>query len=129
MGFYKTQKGGVYVDDQFIHDYNMDSYLSSISYVSQNTKLFNKSVYENITYGNNATKDDVQQLIQKFNISSIFKNLKKGLDTNVGVNGDKLSGGQRQCIHILKTFLSKNKIIILDEPTSAIDIHHKKIIM
>ena len=55
------------------------------------------------------------------NIENIFKNLDKGLQTNVGINGDNLSGGQRQMVYFLRCIGKKNKIIILDEPTAAID--------
>ena len=50
-----------------------------------------------------------------------FKNLKNGLETEVGIEGSNLSGGQRQLVHILRCICKKNKIVILDEPTSAID--------
>jgi ABC-type multidrug transport system fused ATPase/permease subunit len=129
MGFYKPKSGGVYIDGQNIDECTMDSYRSKISYICQNTKLFNKTVYENITYGNNKSKEDIENIITKLKITDIFKQLKNGLDTNVGVNGAKLSGGQRQCIHIIRCLLTDNKIIIMDEPTSAIDVDHKKTIM
>ena len=55
----------------------MDSYRSKISYICQNTKLFNKTVYENITYGNNKSKEDIENIITKLKITEIFKQLKK----------------------------------------------------
>jgi ABC-type bacteriocin/lantibiotic exporter with double-glycine peptidase domain len=60
------------------------------------------------------------------NIQDIFKNLKDGLDSPVGIEGSKISGGQKQIIHILRSLGRDNKIVILDEPTSAIDVENKE---
>jgi ATP-binding cassette subfamily B protein len=75
------------------------------------------------------SKYDIENIIQSINIREIFMNLPHGLDTYVGVNGDKLSGGQKQIIHILRCIFKNNKIVILDEPTSSIDIHHKEYVI
>jgi len=79
------------------------------------------TVFENIQYGNDLTKEEVLEICKRIKIDNIFKNLENGLETNVGVNGDSLSGGQRQIIHLLRCIGKKNRIIILDEPTAAID--------
>jgi subfamily B ATP-binding cassette protein MsbA len=92
-----------------------------ISYINQNTKLFNKTIFENIQYGNNMSIDFINKLIIKYNLQNIFKNLSKDFYTNVGVNGDSISGGQKQIIQLLRSYTKNNKIIILDEPTSALD--------
>jgi ABC-type multidrug transport system fused ATPase/permease subunit len=129
IGFYKPKSGKIQIDDKNIHDFDMDSYRSQISYIHQNTILFNRSVYENIIYGKDIERDKVNDLIRELKIDKIFKKLKDGIETKVGVNGSNLSGGQRQCIHLLRALLIDNKIIIMDEPTSAIDYEHKKTIM
>ena len=129
VGFYKPKSGEIQIDDKNIHDFDMDSYRSQISYIHQNTILFNRSVYENIIYGKDIDRDKVNDLIRELKIDKIFDKLKDGIDTNVGVNGSNLSGGQRQCIHLLRALLIDNKILIMDEPTSAIDYEHKKTIM
>ena len=121
MGYYEVPNNTIFIDNYDINSYNLSDLRKKISYVNQNTKLFNKSVLENIQYGNNMTRKDVIKLCKKIGIEKIFENLDDGLDTMVGVNGDKLSGGQRQMINILRCIGLKNKIVILDEPTSAID--------
>jgi energy-coupling factor transporter ATP-binding protein EcfA2 len=75
------------------------------------------------------SKDDINNLIKKYELEQIFKNIPNGFDTNVGVNGDSLSGGQKQLIQLLRCYNKNNKIIILDEPTSALDSATKKAVI
>ena len=72
---------------------------------------------------------DVIQIINDIGINDLYSNLEHGFNSKVGIGGDKLSGGQRQMIYILRCFGKNNKIIILDEPTSSIDVHTKSLIM
>lgn len=138
MGYYPVINNTILIDNQDINNYNLNSTRSQITYINQNTKLFNETIYYNIQYGNNLTIQDIDDLIKRFNLTSIFSNLKDNLNTKTGVNGDKLSGGQKQIIQILKAFGTscktntsdkKTKIIILDEPTASVDIKHKSIIL
>ena len=126
MGYYKLDNGSIYIDDKDINEYNLNDLRKQISYVNQNSKLFNTSLLKNIQYGNNYTDNEIIELCNKLKVDNVFKNLKEGLNTNVGVEGSKLSGGQRQLVHILRCICKKNKIVILDEPTSAIDKENKQ---
>ena len=128
MGYFKVPDNTIFIDDQDINNYNLNSLRTQISYINQNTKLFNKSIYENIQYGNNLTKNDIDQLFDKFNLYTIFKN-HSNLNNKVGVNGDLLSGGQKQILLLLRLYNKQNKILILDEPTSALDNDSKNIII
>ena len=121
MGYYNVPNNTIFIDNIDINKFNLNDLRKQISYVNQNAKLFNTTLLENIKYGNDLTKDEIINLCNKLNINNIFSNLKDGLETNVGVDGNNLSGGQRQLVHILRCIGRKNKIIILDEPTSAID--------
>lgn len=102
----------------------------NIIYIPQSPILLNRTVYENIVYGipTNPSKKDVEALIRETNLSRFLENLPKGLDTSVGVHGNNLSGGQRQIVWILKAILMNPEIIIMDEPTSAVDEQTKSII-
>ena len=123
------QKGEIRIDNENIMDYNEDTIRYNISYVPQNPKLFNRSIYDNIVYGiDNVKKEDVVLLLKKFNVYDMFSNMKDGLDTSVGKNGEKVSGGQRQTIFLLRSVLRNNKILILDEPTSALDSQSREYI-
>jgi len=129
MGYFKIPDESIFIDGQDINKYNLGSLRSQISYINQNTKLFNKTIYENIQYGNNMSKDDINNLIKKYELEQIFKNIPNGFETNVGVNGDSLSGGQKQLIQLLRCYNKNNKIIVLDEPTSALDSVTKKAVI
>lgn len=125
MGYYEVADNTIFIDDVCINKYNLSDLRKQITFVNQNTKLFHKTVLQNIQYGNKMTRSEIEQLCKSMQVDGVFETLENGLDTDVGVNGDKLSGGQRQMVHILRNMSRKNKIIILDEPTSAIDVENK----
>ena len=129
MGYYPTEDGMIMIDGQDINKHNIDSLRKQICYVNQNSKLFNMSIYDNISYSNDLTKDDIDRLIAKMGLQGIFAGLTDGLNTSAGVNGDKLSGGQKQIVHLLRAIGKKNKIIIMDEPTAAIDVQNREIVL
>ena len=130
LGFYPITgaEGKIEIDNQEPSKLSLDSLRKHITFISQNTKLFDESIYYNINYGNNKTKQEINEYVKNVGVMGIFKNLPNGLNTKAGINGDNLSGGQKQAVHILRGFLSNNKIAILDEPTSAIDYENKKVI-
>ena len=125
MGYYPVEQNTIFIDGMDIHQTSLNELRQQISYVNQNNKLFNKTLLENIQYGNEMTRKDILLLIKRIEVENIFKNLPDGLDTNVGVNGDRLSGGQKQMVHILRCIGKKNKLVILDEPTASIDKYNK----
>ena len=131
MGYYTIKSGSIMIDSQNINDFNVNSIRQNISYINQNIVLFNKSIYDNIIYGSTPTpsKEQVLEKINSLNLNSIFKNLTDQIDTIVGVNGNKISGGQKQIVFILRELFSNKKIMIFDEPTSALDGENKKIIL
>jgi ATP-binding cassette subfamily B protein len=99
-------------------------------YIPQSPILLNRSVYDNVVYGimPPPPKEEVATLIRNMNLVRFLDNLPKGLDTSVGVHGNKLSGGQRQIVWILKAILMNPEIIIMDEPTAAVDDETKGIV-
>lgn len=112
-------EGTIKVDDQDISEYDPNAVRGQILYVRQNPIPFNRSLYDNIVYGNDhVTKKTVLDMFKKYDIDGFFDHK---LEDKVGRKGSKLSGGQRQMIFLLRVLLSKNPIIILDEPTSSLD--------
>jgi subfamily B ATP-binding cassette protein MsbA len=129
MGYYQVPNNTIFIDNQDINLFSLSSLRMKISYINQNNRLFNKTIYENIQYGNNISYDEINYLIIKYNLNTIFKNLPNGFNTNVGVSGDSLSGGQKQIIQLLRCYNKNNKILILDEPTSALDNDTRLIVL
>lgn len=125
MGYYNLDNNIIYIDGIDINKYELNDLRSQISYVNQTNKLFDKTLLENIQYGNNLSREEINDICKRIKIDNIFKNLKDGFDTIVGIEGNNLSGGQRQMVHILRCICKKNKIVILDEPTSAVDKENK----
>ena len=121
QGYVRVNKGEVIVRGHRLTSETTNDIRSHIAIVDQNTKLFDTTVYKNMTYGlKNIKRKDVEVFIKKLNIR-VFDKLSKGLDTQVGPNGDNISGGQRQVTHIVRCALRGSSIILMDEPLSAID--------
>lgn len=103
---------------------------AKIGYTAQNSILFNRSILENIRYSNkNATTEQVQHMIDHYGLTEFFKRFPMGLDTKAGINGSNLSGGEKQIIWILRVILQDPQIVLLDEPTSAMDEATKEYIL
>jgi ABC-type multidrug transport system fused ATPase/permease subunit len=89
---------------------------NAIIYVPQTPLLFDRTVYENVSYGNNATRDEVQALLKRFEITFAT------LDMPAGTKGSNFSGGQQQILYLLRAFLNQHaKLVLMDEPTAALD--------
>jgi ATP-binding cassette subfamily B protein len=124
LGLREPISGDIYIDGVAISRMTKSILRKTITYVSQNPILFNRSVIENITYGlvNKPDVNYVRSLINELGLSENLNDLNK----IAGKNGNALSGGQKQIIAILRAFLMNPKIIALDEVTSSIDLITKK---
>jgi ABC-type multidrug transport system fused ATPase/permease subunit len=129
MGYYKVSNGQVLHNGVNILDINREYLRSKISIINQKVVLFNRSIIDNICYGNNLPKEKVKQILKNLHVMNVFKNQPEGLETIAGLHGSTLSGGQKQIIYLLRCYLSNKPIIIMDEPTAAVDSMHKKYIM
>jgi len=125
-GFFKPTEGQILFDGEDIQNINREYLRSKLSIVSQKVVLFNRTVLENICYGTTTPKEEVIDILDRLKIMNVFKKLPQGLDTMAGSRGEKLSGGQRQIIYLLRSYLSNKPITIMDEPTAAVDSFHKK---
>ena len=117
------------IDDVNIN-HSRRSYLRhKIAYINQTTRLFDRSILENILYGcdSSITRQDVKVFMEQEHLTDIFHNVStEGLDTRVGRGGDNLSGGMRQIILLMRCYFRNAPIVILDEATSSIDARHRK---
>ena len=125
-GFFKPTEGQILFDGEDIQNIDREYLRSKLSIVSQKVVLFNRSVIDNICYGTTTPKEEVVKILDKLKVMNVFKKLPQGLDTMAGSRGEKLSGGQRQIIYLLRSYLSNKPITIMDEPTAAVDAFHKK---
>lgn len=110
---------------------NIENLRSHIIYIPQHPNLFNRTLYENLMYGvdKKYTIDDILNKLEDVNLLDIKNKFKKQLNKSVGKLGNRLSGGQRQIVWILRSLFSNSKMVILDEPTSSLDYSTKMKIM
>jgi ATP-binding cassette subfamily B protein len=122
--FYDVSSGAVRIDGIDVRDVTLSSLRASVGVVLDEPFLFSISIFENIAYGRpDATFEEVQAAALAANADEFIVKLPEGYDTVVGERGYTLSGGQRQRIAIARTLLVNPPILILDDATSAIDVH------
>src|ERR1700733_3114934 len=128
--FYDPSAGAVLVDGVDVRDYRLQKLRDQIGYVLQETVLFRGTVRGNIAYGReNATEDEIVEAAKLANADEFIVRMANGYQTFVGDRGDTLSGGQRQRIGIARAIIRNNPILILDEPTAALDTESERLVI
>lgn len=127
--FYDCVEGGIYIDDINIKEYIISDLRGMMGIVSQETILFNESVFNNIAFGKEgASMDEVIYAAQIANAHDFIMSMPQGYQTNIGDRGSKLSGGQKQRLSIARAVLKNPPILILDEATSALDTESERLV-
>lgn len=127
--FYDVTNGSITIDETDIRDYKIASLRGAMGVVTQESILFNDTVYNNIAFGNyDVTAEDIENAARVANAHEFIVDLERGYQTNIGERGSKLSGGQRQRIAIARAVLKNPDILILDEATSALDTTSEKLV-
>ena len=122
LRLYKLDSGTITIDSQDISKVPLESLYSNIALIPQESALFHRSIFDNISFGNPiATKKDVIEVAKKAKAHEFIQSLNNGYDTLVGERGIKLSGGQKQRIAFARAILKDAPIFILDEATSQLD--------
>ena len=127
--FYEAQNGNISIDNQDIHNINLDSLRKNISLVSEDVILFDDTVRANIAYANSeASEKEILEACDFAAATEFINKLPKGFETSIGENGVRVSGGQKQRISIARAILKKSPIILLDEATSSLDAESEEIV-
>lgn len=121
-GFYNVNEGSIKIGGIPISEYSDEALIKAISFVFQDSKLFKKSIYENVALANkDAVKDDVMRALRLAGCDLILDKFPEREKTIIGSKGVYLSGGEKQRIAIARAILKDSKIIIMDEASASID--------
>ena len=129
--FYEPHCGSILVDGRDITLFSADSLRSNVGIVSQEPVLFNRTIAENIAYGDLTRTIPMQEIIdvaRKANIHNFVQSLPLGYETAVGQKGAQLSGGQKQRVAIARALIRHPRILLLDEATSALDAESERVV-
>ena len=127
--FYDCLGGGIFIDGVDIRDFVIHDLRGLMGIVSQETILFNDTVFSNIAFGmENISEDEVIAAAKVANAHEFIEKMPMGYATNIGDRGTKLSGGQRQRLSIARAVLRNPPILILDEATSALDTESERLV-
>ncbi len=127
--FYDVTGGALLLDCTDIRDYRIDDLRRQMGIVSQDTILFNDTIFNNIAFGlTGISEQDVINAAKVANAHDFIMQTENGYQTNIGDRGMKLSGGQRQRISIARAVLANPPILILDEATSSLDTESEKLV-
>ena len=121
-GFYKVDKGQIRIGDLPIESYSKNALCKAISFVFQDSKLFHKTIYENVLLGKpSATPEEVHHALDLAGCREILERFPEKENTLIGAKGVYLSGGEKQRIAIARAILKNAPIVILDEASASID--------
>ena len=130
MRFWDVNTGKIFISKKNIKNINTDNLREMTGYVTQYTIMFSGSITDNIRVAKqNATMEEIQNAARKASIHNFITSLPKGYETNVGELGDSLSDGEKQRIGLARAFLHDGDFLLLDEPTSNLDVLNEGIIL
>jgi subfamily B ATP-binding cassette protein MsbA len=125
---YPVTDGEILIDGLNIQDYKLDELRNIFGLVSQDIFLFNDTVKENLTTGQDFTEAQINNALEVSYADEYIKDLPQGVLTGIGDRGLRLSGGQAQRLTIARAFLKNREVLLFDEATSALDNESEKIV-
>ena len=128
--FYDPNGGQVLIDGHDVRDFTLQSLRRNVAIVLQDSLIFRTTILENIAFGRpDASHAEVIAAAEAAGVGLIAARLEDGYNTIVSERGASLSGGEKQCVGIARALLKNAPIVILDEPTSAMDAHTERLVM
>jgi ATP-binding cassette, subfamily B, bacterial len=122
LGLYQTSEGKIKYNDVAIQDYDIRQLRNKLGYVTQDTQLFSGTIKENLLFVNpQATDEECHQVMKQSASHNLISRTENGIETLIGENGVKLSGGEKQRLSIARALLRKPWLLVFDEATSALD--------
>lgn len=121
LGCLPEYTGSICLDDREIRDYRPEQIWYQIGYIEQDVFLFNTTIMDNITLGEEFAKERIWKALRDSALENDLLSMPAGLDTIVGENGSSLSGGQKQRVAIARALLHNRSVLLVDEGTSALD--------
>ena len=121
LGFLKYDRGQIKVGGVELRDLCLDKFYDKIVYLSQDSPIFDGTIRENILFDRNVPDDEIMMALEKVNLSCLVRDSAKGLATQIGEKGTRLSGGEKQRLARARLWFEDPELVILDEATSALD--------
>ena len=128
LGFQPLRMGDITIGNVSVNDMSNKDIRNHIFYIPQKPKLFNRTLYENIIYGlkNPPSREEIVNILGDLELDDLKVEFGEKMDTSVGVEGNKISGGQRQIVWLLRSMFRPSYILVLDEPTASLDPENKR---
>ncbi|MBR6113495.1 MAG: ABC transporter ATP-binding protein, partial [Bacilli bacterium] len=128
-GLIKYDGGNILLDEKELSTLNLNSLYDNITYVSQDSFIFDGTLRENLVFDREISDEEILKVLNLVCLEKFYDKLENGLDTELGEKGIRMSGGERQRVALARLFFDDSKIIILDEATSAMDNITEKEVM
>ena len=131
LGFQPIVMGDIIIGDVNLNNVPNKDIRREIFYIPQKPKLFNRTLYENIVYGleKPPPAEDIIKLLNDLELNDIAEIFSAKMNASVGVDGNFISGGQRQMVWLLRSFYRQSRILIMDEPTASLDQKNKDLLI
>jgi ATP-binding cassette subfamily B protein len=129
LGLLKPNSGTIWIDKYNLSETNLNSYYDHISYISQESPVFDGTLRENLVFDKVVSDEKLIEVLDKVNLLDLYVKLKDGLNTELGERGITLSGGERQRLALARLWFKDTDIVILDEATSAMDNLTEEVVM